>query len=103
MTAYGGVTTPYGFQFGPALVERLIEHKGAVVLAVKTPACTLEITVTPTGRIRVASSKGEWKVSKKANCQLCQRVLNKKHARGCPSGDYAGISKVAAGDCGIQE
>ena len=45
-------TTNYGFQFGPALVERCASHKGYVIVSIKTPKQRLELTVTPTGIIR---------------------------------------------------
>ena len=46
-------TTKYGFQFGAALVERYASHKGYVVVGVKTPKQRLEMTITPSGLIRV--------------------------------------------------
>ncbi len=45
--------TLYGFEFGPALVERLVQHKGYVVVGVKTQRQRLDITVTPSRLIRV--------------------------------------------------
>ena len=45
--------TQYGFQFGAAKVERFASHKGYVVIGLTTPKHRLEITVTPTGIIRV--------------------------------------------------
>jgi len=46
-------TTNYGFQFEAALVERLASYKGYAIVGVKTPRQRLEITVTPSGLIRV--------------------------------------------------
>lgn len=46
-------TTQYGFQYGAALVERYASHKGYVIVGIKTPKQRLELTVTPTGLIRV--------------------------------------------------
>lgn len=48
-----GTVTQYGFQFGAALVERLASHKGYAIVGVKTPKQRLEITITPSGLIRV--------------------------------------------------
>ncbi|HCZ48005.1 MAG TPA: hypothetical protein DCZ11_03250 [Gammaproteobacteria bacterium] len=46
--------TPYGFRFGAALVERCMEvSRGAVVITVKTPKCSLDLYVTKTGKVRV--------------------------------------------------
>lgn len=45
--------TSYGFQFGPAVVERLASHDGYVVVGIKTQRQRLDITITPTGLIRV--------------------------------------------------
>ena len=51
------VTTQYGFNFGPAVVERLCsdDEKGWVYLSVKTPKINqgIEIYVTKTGKLRV--------------------------------------------------
>ena len=49
--------TKYGFQFGPALVERLASHKGYVIVGIKTEKQTLEVTVTPTGLLRLKMPK----------------------------------------------
>ena len=46
-------TTIYGFQFGAALVERYASHTGYVIVGVKTKRQRLELTVTPSGLIRV--------------------------------------------------
>lgn len=47
-------TTNYGFEFEAATVERLASHKGYAIIGVKTPKQRLEITVTPSGLIRVS-------------------------------------------------
>lgn len=47
------VVTQYGFKFGAATVDRLVSHKGYVVIGVKTPRQRIEIMVTPSGLIRV--------------------------------------------------
>ena len=46
------VTTQFGFDWGAAKVERVCQHKGEVILSVKTPRQELEIRVTPSGLIR---------------------------------------------------
>lgn len=45
--------TLYGFEFGPAVVERLAHDNGYVVVGVKTQRQRLDITITPSGLIRV--------------------------------------------------
>lgn len=45
--------TQYGFKFQAALVERLASHKGYAFLGVRTAKQRLELTVTPSGLIRV--------------------------------------------------
>lgn len=45
--------TRYGFEYGAAKVSRLASHKGYVVVGFETPRQRLDITVTPTGLIRV--------------------------------------------------
>lgn len=47
-------TTQYGFQYGAARVERCASHKGYVVVGISTPKHRLDITVTPSGLIRVS-------------------------------------------------
>ena len=44
--------TQFGFDWGPAKVERICQHRGEVIMAVKTPRQELEIRVTPSGLIR---------------------------------------------------
>ena len=39
--------------YGAALVERFASHKGYVVIGLTTPKQRLEITVTPTGIVRL--------------------------------------------------
>lgn len=46
--------TQYGFRFGAAQVERLASHKGYAIIGVKTPKKRLEITVTPSGLLRLS-------------------------------------------------
>lgn len=47
-------STRYGFKFGAVQVERLASsHGGYVVVGLKTPRQRVEVTVTPTGLIRV--------------------------------------------------
>ena len=45
--------TKYGFQFKAATVERLASHEGYAIIGITTPKQRLDITVTPTGIIRV--------------------------------------------------
>jgi len=57
--------TEYGFEFGPAKVNRLLcdEKKGWVVLSIETPKYPagreIQIYVTKTGKVRIFSD-GEW-------------------------------------------
>lgn len=54
--------TQYGFNWGPATVERLFETKRHRVVGVRTPRVDIQIAVTPTGLVRVIDSSGrEWK------------------------------------------
>jgi hypothetical protein len=46
--------TPSGFQFGAAKVKRLASHKRYVVIGIETPKQMLQVTVTPTGVLRVS-------------------------------------------------
>lgn len=53
--------TEFGFQFGPALVERCCSLPGErVMVTVKTPRAELDIYVTRTGLIRVFTKGKEW-------------------------------------------
>ena len=56
-------TTPYGFIFGDATIERAFadEKKGWVVLLVRTTKYPIgiQLYVTKTGKVRI-HSKGEW-------------------------------------------
>ena len=45
--------TQYGFRFGAAHIERLASYKGYVMVGLKTPKQRLELTVTPSGLIRI--------------------------------------------------
>jgi hypothetical protein len=45
--------TRYGFEYGAARVERACSGKGYVVLRIETPRQIVDITVTPTGLIRL--------------------------------------------------
>lgn len=50
-------TTQFGFQFGPAEVQRWTEHKGYVSVGIVTDRQQVEIVVTPSGLIRVGKPK----------------------------------------------
>ena len=56
----------YGFRYGAATVTRLCkEKKGSVWIGIETPKLPwLEVYVTRNGKVRVFSSKGEWKPPK---------------------------------------
>ena len=47
--------TKYGFEFGSAKLTRLFSHDktGAVVIEVKTPRRTMQISVSRTGLVRI--------------------------------------------------
>lgn len=45
--------TPYGFEFGPAKVERCSEIKGNVIISITTPRQLLYVRVTPSGMIKI--------------------------------------------------
>jgi hypothetical protein len=53
--------TPYGFEWGAAIVERCFSDskKGWVTLLVRTKKDELQVYVTKTGKVRVYSRKGE--------------------------------------------
>ena len=53
--------TKYGFEYGAAIVERTAsdEHKGWVLLTVKTPKTELQVYVTKTGKVRVYEGSQE--------------------------------------------
>lgn len=59
--------TEYGFEFGPATVERACsdEKQGWVVLLLKTKKYPhgIQFYVTKSGKVRVNCQKGEWKVT----------------------------------------
>ena len=64
----------FSFNWDGVIVTRLAEHKGYRVLGIETPYATLQIQVTPTGRITV-------------------RPIVKKHASR--SGLRLGVAEVA--------
>ena len=65
MTHYA--KTPYGFEYGATLVERAVsDPRGYVVLTVRTPRESLEITVTPSGLIRAQKGNYKWQARAKA-------------------------------------
>ena len=45
--------TKWGFNYGAAEIERLLNDKGRVVIGLRTPRRSLQIQVTKTGLIRV--------------------------------------------------
>lgn len=45
--------TKYGFIYGAAEIKRVLNHKGHVVICIKTPKEVQFIRVTPSGFIRV--------------------------------------------------
>ncbi|RLI87971.1 MAG: hypothetical protein DRP01_00025 [Archaeoglobales archaeon] len=47
--------TQFGFNWGPAIVERCVSDKGSVTLRVMTKKQCLEVRVTPKGLIRVGT------------------------------------------------
>jgi hypothetical protein len=49
----GSEKTPYGFQWGNAVISRACEHKGHRLLMIETPRERIMIRVTPSGLIRV--------------------------------------------------
>jgi hypothetical protein len=59
-------TTEYGFQWGPATVERGFcdYHKEWVTMIIRTKKYPrgIQVYVTKTGKVRVHCAKGEWKV-----------------------------------------
>lgn len=58
--------TRFGFNYGPAIVERIChdEKKGWTVIGIFTPKHKdgdfLNIYITKTGKIRISDSSGEW-------------------------------------------
>ena len=53
--------TEYGFEYGPAKIERLLNDNGRVVIGVETPRVSgMQIAVTRTGKVRIFDSRGEW-------------------------------------------
>lgn len=52
--------TEYGFEFGPAKVERAWSHQGHVGIMIHTGKQLLNIRVTPTGLIRVGEVEKDW-------------------------------------------
>ena len=57
--------TEYGFDYGSAAVTRLFsdEKKKWVTIGVTTQKCSLQVYCTKTGKVRVFSKDGEWKVA----------------------------------------
>ena len=57
--------TKYGFSWGAADIERCFsdEKKGWVTVLLKTPKhpVGIQLFVTKTGKVRIASNGGEWK------------------------------------------
>lgn len=58
-----GRETPYGFEFGPAKVERWTVDGGSVLIGVTTKREELHVRVTPTGLIRTSIRKSTKPVS----------------------------------------
>jgi hypothetical protein len=59
----------FGFEYGAAKVTRLFsdEKKGVVIIEVATPKHKegIQVYVTRTGKVRIASKSGEWKLNTK--------------------------------------
>lgn len=55
-----GRITQYGFEFGPAKVDRAWSHKGHVGLMIYTGKQLINIRVTPSGLIRVDEIEKDW-------------------------------------------
>lgn len=57
------MNTPHGFEWGAAILTRCFSHNGFVTLRLTNQRGTkdMQITVSPSGRIRVADDNGEWK------------------------------------------
>ena len=58
--------TKYGFEYGAAKVQRIFSDSksGWVIIGIDTPKQSIQIYVTKTGKVRVHSADGEWKVGK---------------------------------------
>lgn len=58
--------TKYGFEWGAAKFERCSsdEKKGWITLLITTPKYKngIQVYVTKTGKVRISSDKGEWKL-----------------------------------------
>ena len=53
--------TEYGFEYGSAKIERLLNDNGRVVIGIETPRVAgMQIAVTRTGKVRIFDSRGEW-------------------------------------------
>jgi hypothetical protein len=52
--------TRYGFEYGAAKIERVMSHKGHVLLHVYTGKQLLSIRVTPSGLIRLSDIVKDW-------------------------------------------
>lgn len=44
--------TPFGFEWGAAVVERTMSHHGEVVIAIKSAREEVYVRVTPSGLVR---------------------------------------------------
>jgi len=54
MSSYELRETPFGFEWGPVSIERLVSDDGwGVMFSVKTPREKMDIRVTPSGLIRL--------------------------------------------------
>lgn len=73
-----GRQTEYGFQWGPATVERGFcdDQKGWVTLLLKTKKYPhgIQIYVTKNGKVRVHSVGGEWKVGVGTTAKTTKKV-----------------------------
>lgn len=49
--------TDYGFSWGPMVVTRVCQHRDNRILDIRTPRAVVQITVTPTGLVRIRSEK----------------------------------------------
>lgn len=53
--------TKYGFDWGPMSIERLFDTGRGHTLQIKTKKTTLQVYVTPTGKVRIFNHfGGEW-------------------------------------------
>ena len=62
--------TDFGFIFGSIEVTRVAQdHKGAVIISIKTPKAEFSIRATKTGQVRFFDKSGE--------CELVNKVRSK--------------------------